>query len=119
MKKRKNEFSIIVKNKVITRSGNRCERCNIPFCGHVKGEFHHIQPIAFGGDKSAENCSHLCKKCHKEAPNVQDETGLLVYKHYFLRFASYKEATEYYKANSREDLWIKAAFDLAKSKNKK
>lgn len=93
-KKKRPEFSTYIKRKVIERSRNKCERCGFIFDDHKKGEFHHIKPVVFGGDASLENCSLLCKKCHEEAPNVKDEKDLLVYKHYFLRFASFKEASQ-------------------------
>lgn len=113
-KKKRPEFSNDVKRKVIERSENKCERCGFIFDDFKEGEFHHIKPVVYGGDASLENCSLLCKKCHKEAPNVKDDKDLLVYKHFFLRFASFKEANECYKAETRHELYLKIAQDIAK-----
>ncbi|MBD3228091.1 MAG: hypothetical protein GF329_07865 [Candidatus Lokiarchaeota archaeon] len=52
MIKKRPEFPMDVKRRVIERSRNRCERCNIDFDDDFKGEFHHIKPIVFGGDNS-------------------------------------------------------------------
>ena len=112
-KKKRPEFSSDIRKKVIGRSGNKCERCGFIFDDHKKGEFHHIKAVVFGGDASLENCSLLCNKCHDEAPNVKDEKDLLVYKHFFLRFASFKEANQYYNADTRLELYLKIAQDIA------
>lgn len=110
---KRKEFPSQVKKKIIERSGNKCERCGFIFDDIKKGEFHHIKSIVFGGKSELENCSLLCNKCHKEAPNVKDENDLLIYRHYFLRFASFKEASQYYKANSKLELYLKIAQDIA------
>jgi len=112
-KKKRPEFSRHVRRKVIERSGNKCERCGFIFDDYKKGEFHHIKSVVFGGDASFENCSLLCKKCHKEAPNVKDEKDLLVYKHFFLKFASFKEANQHYNADTKLELYLKIAKDIA------
>jgi len=100
------------------RTGNRCERCNIDFDDDFIGVFHHIIPIVFGGDNSINNCSLLCNNCHRIAPNIKSEEELVMYKHYFLRFASYKEAAQYYKVDNKFDLHTKAALDVAKRSKK-
>lgn len=115
MKKTKRlEFSKDIKQKILERSKNSCERCGYIFEEPQKGEFHHIKSIVFGGDASLENCSLLCRKCHTEAPNVKNEMDFLVYKHYFLRFALFKEAIQYYKTEDKLELYFKIAQDIAK-----
>jgi 5-methylcytosine-specific restriction endonuclease McrA len=118
-RKKRPEFPSDIKKKVIERSGNRCERCCIDFDDEFKGIFHHIMPVVFGGKNNIENCSLLCKNCHRIAPNIRSEEELLMYNHYFLRFASFKEATQYYRTNNKFDLHIKAALDVAKRSKKK
>lgn len=115
-KKKRLEFSRYIKRKVIERSGNKCERCGFIFDDYKKGEFHHIKSVVFGGNASLENCSYLCKKCHNEAPNVKDENDLLVYKHFFLRFASFKEAAKHYNTDTKLELYLKIAKDIASKK---
>ena len=107
------EFSVSVKKKVMERSGNRCERCGIDFDEDFKGEFHHIVPVLFGGVNSDDNCSLLCFNCHRMAPNIKNKDEIPIYHHYFIRFASFKEAAEYYDVDNRFDLYIKVALDIA------
>jgi len=118
-KKKRPEFPSNVKRKVIERSGNRCARCGIDFDDGFKGEFHHIIPVVFGGDNRMENCSLLCRSCHRIAPNLKNTEELLVYTHYFLRFKTFEEAAEYYGVDNRFDLYVKAALDIAKKSKKK
>ena len=114
MKKKKPEFPSDVKRKVIERSGNRCERCKVDFDDNFKGEFHHIIPVIFGGKYTLDNCSLLCKQCHHIAPTIKNKNEIVIFKDYFLKFASFKEAAQYYKVDNRFDLSIKAALDLSK-----
>lgn len=114
MKKKKPKFSAAVRREVIKRSRNRCERCGIDFDDDFKGEFHHIKPEVLGGKSTLENCSLLCKNCHHAAPNIKNEEDLLIYKHYFLRFASFKEAAIYYGVDNRISLYVELAKDIAK-----
>jgi len=118
MRAKKIEFPNKIKKKVIERSGNRCERCGIDFDDNFKGEFHHIIPVVFGGKYNQDNCSLLCKNCHRAAPNVKNEKDMLIYKYYFLRFASFKEAAKYYKVDNRFDLNIKIVLDIKKISKK-
>jgi hypothetical protein len=114
MRRTKLEFPSDVKRKVKERAGNRCERCGIDFDEGFEGEFHHIIPIVYGGDNSIGNCSLLCHNCHSVAPDLKRKKDLLIYEHYFLRFASFKEAAQYYGVDNRFDLYIKIAQDLAR-----
>jgi 5-methylcytosine-specific restriction endonuclease McrA len=107
-----------VRRKVVERSGNRCERCGIDFDDGFTGEFHHIVPVVYGGDDSLDNCSLLCHDCHLQAPDVKSRKDVLIYRHYFLRFASFKEAAEHYGGNNRFDLYVKIAFDIARMSRK-
>lgn len=113
-RKNRSEFPVAVKKKVIERSKNKCERCGIDFDDDFTGEFHHIIPVVFGGDNSIDNCSLLCNNCHRAAPNIRSKEELLIYKYYFLCFASFKEAARYYGVDNRFDLYIKVALDIAK-----
>jgi hypothetical protein len=61
----------------------------------------------------------LCRDCHIAVPNVKDKRDSLIYKHFFLRFASFKEAAQYYKVDNRLDLYTKVALDIAKISKKK
>ena len=119
MKRKNSEFPVNVKKKVIERSGNRCERCDIDFDEDLKGEFHHIIPVIYGGDNSIDNCSLLCSDCHLVAPDMKDQKDVLIYKYFFLRFASFKEAARHYKVNTRFDLHVKVALDIVKAFKKK
>lgn len=101
-----------VRLKVMERTGNRCERCDIDFDSNFKGEFHHIIPIVKGGKNTIENCSLLCKNCHDIAPNIKYKQDFLIYKNYFLRFASFKEASQYYGVKTRIEQYNKIAKDI-------
>ena len=114
MKKKRPEFPSYVKRKVMKRSGNRCERCGIDFNEGYTGEFHHIISVENGGDLNIENCSLLCRNCHRAAPNIKSKEELLIYKYYFMRFASFKEAAKYYGVDNRISLYVKLAQDIAK-----
>jgi hypothetical protein len=118
-KKKRAEFSLSIRKKVIRRSRNRCERCFVDFDDDFKGQFHHIIPIVFGGDNSLENCSLLCKNCHDIAPNIKNKEEMIIYIDYFLRFASFKEAAQHYDVDNRYDLSIKSALDISKIFKKK
>ena len=118
MRKKRPEFPSYIKKKIIERSGNRCERCMIEFNNNIKGVFHHIIPAVFGGKNSINNCSLLCRNCRRIAPNIKNKNELVIYTHYFLKFASFKEAAEYYGTYDSFDLYIKAALDIAKKSKK-
>jgi len=62
---------------------------------------------------SEENCSLLCGNCHRIAPNIKRKEDLIIYQEYFLRFASFKEAAQYYGVNTRFELYTQLAFDIA------
>jgi 5-methylcytosine-specific restriction endonuclease McrA len=50
----------------------RCWRC-----GHVRGlEQCHIIPAQFGGADTTDNIVPLCKRCHSEAPDVNDPRAM-------------------------------------------
>ena len=114
MKRNKIEFPMQIKNKVIKRSGNHCERCYIDFDEEFVGEFHHIIPISYGGKNSIDNCTLLCHNCHLVTPNIKNKKELLIYKFYFLRFASFKEAAKFYGVDNRFDLYVKISQDITK-----
>jgi hypothetical protein len=109
----KKKFPSQIKKKVIDRSQNRCERCKIDFDDDCLGEFHHIKPVVYGGKNTIENCTLLCHNCHLEAPNVKNKEDLLIYKYLFLRFASFKEAAEYYGVKDKLELYTRVALEIA------
>ena len=115
MKNRKKVFPLEIRQKVIKRANNRCERCGIDFDEDFKGEFHHIIPTVYGGDMSVENCSLLCSNCHRTAPNIKRREDIIIFHQYFLRFASFKEAAQFYGVDTRMELYVKLAFDIAKN----
>ena len=117
-KKKIPEFSMSVRKKVMERSRSRCERCDIDFDDDFKGEFHHIKSVVFKGDKDIDNCSLLCRDCHRAASNIKNEEDLILYKYYFLRFASFKEATKYYGVDNRISLYTKLAKDIVEKVKK-
>jgi len=57
----------------------------------------------------------LCRDCHLIAPNIKNKDALILYKYYFLRFASFKEAAQYYKVDTRIELYTKVVIDIAKN----
>ena len=117
-KKKRPEFSTSVRKKVMERAENRCERCGIDFDNDFKGEFHHIKSVVFKGEKAIDNCSLLCRDCHRAAPNIKNEEDLILYKYYFLSFASFKEATKYYGVDNRISLYTKLAKDIVEKVKK-
>lgn len=112
------DFPLKIKQKVVKRANNRCERCGIDFDDDFKGEFHHIIPKVYGGNMSVGNCSLLCRNCHRSAPNIKRKEDLVFYYEYFLRFASFKEAALYYGVDSRIELYLQIAFDIAQKLKK-
>jgi len=47
------------------------------------------------------------------APNAKDELDLLIYRRYFLRFSSFKEAARYYGEDTKLGVYVKCALELA------
>ncbi len=117
-RKNRSEFPLKVRKMILERTGNRCERCGIDFDEDFKGEFHHIIPIINGGKSSIENCSLLCPNCHYVAPNLKSKEELPIYYNYFIKFASFKEASRYYNVNTRIEVYLKIAQEIAKSYKK-
>lgn len=113
MAKRIFDFSLEIKRKVRENVENRCERCGIDFDDEFQGEFHHIISVVHGGDNTEENCSLLCSDCHYLAPDLKGKEDLFLYRYYFLRFASFKEAAQYYGVKTRFDLYVKLAKEVA------
>ncbi|MDD3493955.1 MAG: HNH endonuclease signature motif containing protein [Candidatus Thermoplasmatota archaeon] len=109
---KKSNFPPSVKRMVRNRSGSRCERCGVDL-GPREGEYHHIVPVVFGGGNGADNCSLLCSHCHSVAPNAKDELDLLIYRRYFLRFSSFKEAARYYGEDTKLGVYVKCALELS------
>lgn len=62
-----------------------------------------------------ENCSLLCSNCHRIAPDIKRKEDLGIYHYYFLRFASFKEAAQYYQVDTRMELYFHIALDIAKN----
>ena len=116
--KRRPEFPSDVKRKVIERSSNKCERCDIDFDEDFTGKFHHISPVVSGWDNRTDNCSLLCRNCHQIVLNLKKKVGILIYEHYFLRFKTSEEAARYWRVDNKFDWYIKAALDIAKKSKK-
>jgi len=94
-KKKRNEFPVSIRKKVMKRAGNRCDRC----WSKRDLEYHHKIPVSMGGDSSIENCIVLCHNCHSIAPS---DPFLL--EKFFLRFASIKEMIQYYNVNDEKEV---------------
>lgn len=65
------EFPPKVKVAAFERAGSFCEGCT----GRLypgKFDYDHIQPAAFGGEPTLENCKVLCVACHSEKTGTQD-----------------------------------------------
>lgn len=119
MNQKKKTFPKTIKKQVLKRSKNRCERCNIDFDDDFTGEFHHIKPVVYGGKSTLENCTLLCRNCHQAAPNVKTKEDLIIYKNFFMKFASFKEAAKHYNVETRIELYTKIAQDIAEEHFKK
>ena len=57
------EFGKAVKLAAYERAGGACEKCGTPFGGKLP-QYDHVNPAAFGGSNSLENCMCLCAGCH-------------------------------------------------------
>jgi hypothetical protein len=113
-KRKRPLFPARVKTAVRQRTGNRCERCGRDFAegdGEPHGEFHHIIPVYCGGTESIDNCSLLCYSCHRAAPDIKVRYERVMYDLYFLRFASFKEAAQFYGVTNRFDLMVELIKD--------
>jgi hypothetical protein len=62
-----------------------------------------------------ENCSLLCGNCHRIAPDIKRKEDLRLYRYYFLRFTSFKEAAQHYQVDTRMELYLHIALDIAKN----
>jgi RNA-directed DNA polymerase len=51
-------------SKVFKEAKGNCKLCNCTLLGELQSEFHHIQPIKFGGSNNDKNLILLCKECH-------------------------------------------------------
>ena len=58
-----------VVSAVRKRDRNTCVCC----FSAERVEVHHIHPLVFGGEDTANNCVCVCKKCHDHAPNEPEE----------------------------------------------
>lgn len=62
------EFSKRTKLEAFTRANGRCEKCSARLSpGNI--EYHHAKEAAFEGPATLENCTVLCKTCHREITN--------------------------------------------------
>lgn len=57
----RNALPASVRQAVTSRASGRCEACG---CDE-RLTFNHIQPLAFGGEDTAENVELVCSPCHK------------------------------------------------------
>lgn len=63
--RRLHEFSAVVRKECFTRARGRCGCCGEPVTSWHVGTYHHILPIADGGNGSLDNCMLLHPECHK------------------------------------------------------
>ena len=52
----------ILKQRVLTRDGWRCQQCGVS----ANLEVHHITPRSLLGHDKAENLITLCARCHRK-----------------------------------------------------
>lgn len=88
---RDDDFSSPIKKLALKRANNRCERC----WTEKDLEFHHINPVRFGGKNTLENCLVFCHNCHNIAPS-----DIFLLKNIFLRFSSSKEMIRHYRVEN-------------------
>jgi 5-methylcytosine-specific restriction protein A len=58
------EFSRKIRASVALRAGGCCEACGAKL-KVGEGEYDHILPDQLGGEPTAENCSLVCRVCHR------------------------------------------------------
>jgi 5-methylcytosine-specific restriction protein A len=58
------EFSRKTRAEVALRAGGCCEACGAKL-KVGEGEYDHILPDQLGGEPTAENCSLVCRVCHR------------------------------------------------------
>lgn len=71
------------RDRVLTRSEGKCERCGVELTFNVKGipdgdsarSLHHRQPRRCGGKDSIFNLVYLCVKCHRLIHDDEDEAA--------------------------------------------
>ena len=66
---RDREFTDATKRAAIARQDGVCAFCGMPIDtpwseGKVKGEAHHLRPVAHGGSAELSNCVYLCWPHH-------------------------------------------------------
>ena len=65
------EFSAKVKAQAALRANGHCEVCTAKlFTGNV--EYDHVIPCELGGEPTLENCSCVCRACHKSKTSKHD-----------------------------------------------
>jgi len=65
------EFSKQVKALAFRRANGFCESCTRKlFSGDI--HYDHANPDALGGEPTLENCTVLCRSCHKVKTSKQD-----------------------------------------------
>lgn len=62
-----------IKNKLLKLQNNKCNECKEIL--EKKYEIDHIRPLANGGDNELDNLQILCKPCHKNKCNCENEDG--------------------------------------------
>lgn len=71
-----------LKSQILERSKGKCKNCNCDLLDDdsISYQIHHIKPLAYGGDNSANNLIPLCVPCHKLVTKAQmsnDQNSLL------------------------------------------
>ena len=63
------EFSKATKIDAFWAACGNCAICGLKIQG--RAEYHHIVPAAVGGSNELDNCSVVCKKCHRHTTSVE------------------------------------------------
>ncbi|MFH1889348.1 MAG: recombinase family protein [Nanoarchaeota archaeon] len=64
-----NNVSQELKNKILKRDNNTCQKCGFTNSNGEGLEVHHIHPKIFAGDEDDLNLVTLCSICHSHAPD--------------------------------------------------
>lgn len=59
-----------------------CTCCRKPFRMAGRYEFHHVQPLEFGGDNTDKNIIPICKTCHIDITSAVNKRSLIHVRYY-------------------------------------
>lgn len=94
------------KQFVLNRQNNKCNMCKILFNENTTAEYDHIKPFCKTYDNSIKNFQALCKTCHKQKTEEEQETGT---------YMNFRFMNSYYNNKCRnliknKDYFMKYAF---------